>query len=429
MQSGQLFKADILHFLKDPGLEADPSAWEYIADGALLVTDGKITDIGTAHDLCLRYPNAHVTNYSGKLIMPGFVDTHIHYAQTDVIASYGTTLLDWLTKHTFPVERLFSDPDHASTVAEFFLDELIRNGTTTASVFPTVHKNSVDAFFHAAGKRNMRMLCGKVMMDRHCPSYLQDNVKQAEEDNRALIEQWHGKRRLGYSLTPRFAPTSSKEQLAMTGRLFAEYDGLWLQSHLAENTDEIRWVQELFPDSRSYLDVYDHYGLLGERTIYAHSVHLDQTDRHLMGVTGTSIAFCPTSNLFLGSGFFNLENAASANIRIGMASDVGGGTSFSMFRTLSAAYKVLQFAHQTLNPWRGLYLATLGGARALYLDEHIGNFAIGKEADFNVIDFEATPLLARRSEHTHGLDERLFALMVLADDRAIAATYIMGRLQ
>lgn len=423
----RLFRGAILHFLRDPGADPAPDSWQLITDGALLVADGKVKRVGDAGTLLAGLtPGADVVDHRGKLILPGFIDTHVHSAQLDVIASYGTQLLDWLTKYTFPAERLFQDEAHGARMAEIFLDRLLASGTTTAAVYPTVHKQSADTFFAAASARNLRMLAGKVLMDRNCPDYLRDDVAGAEEDCRDLIERWHGKGRLHYALTPRFAPTSTPQQLAMAGRLFQDVPGLHLQSHLAENTDEIKWVHELFPARRSYLDVYDHFGLLGPRAIYGHCIHTDAEDRARMAATGTAIAFCPSSNLFIGSGLFDLDQARSAGIRVGLASDVGGGTSLSMLEVMADAYKVLQLKGQHLNPWRAFYLATLGGAEALCLDDRIGNFAIGKEADFTVLDFDAIPILKHRSEISRDFAERLFALMILGDDRAVAATYVLG---
>ncbi|WP_374307234.1 guanine deaminase [Dongia sp.] len=425
----RLIRGTILHFLGDPGTEPAPASWQLFADGALLVEDGLVRRVGEAAALLADAPEGtEITDCRGKLILPGFVDTHVHSAQLDVIASYGTQLLDWLTKYTFPAERLFKDEAHGERMAGLFLDRLLASGTTTAAVYPTVHKQSVDTFFAAAAARKLRMLAGKVLMDRNCPDYLRDDVAGAEADCRDLIARWHGKGRLGYALTPRFAPTSSPQQLAMAGRLFQEIPGLHLQSHLAENLDEIKWVHELFPAQRSYLDVYDHFGLLGPRAIYGHCIHTDATDRVRMAATRTAIAFCPSSNLFIGSGLFDLDQARNAGIRVGLASDVGGGTSLSMLEVMADAYKVLQLKGQHLNPWRAFYLATLGGAEALSLEDRIGNFAVGKEADFTVLDFDAIPILKHRSGIARDFAERLFALMILGDDRAVAATYVLGEL-
>ena len=426
--SATYLRGAILHFRADPGEAADPAAWQYLDDGALRIVDGKVAALGPAADiLAARKPDDALHDHRGKLILPGFVDTHVHSAQVDVIASYGRQLLDWLNDYTFPAERAFADPEHAARLAGIFLDNLLANGTTTAAVYPTVHRQSVDAFFAAAEARNLRMICGKVMMDRHAPDYLRDDVAGAEADNRALIERWHGNGRLGYALTPRFAPTSTPEQLAMTGRLYREHPGLWLQTHLAENHDEIKWVRELFPAARSYLDVYEGFGLLGKRSIFAHCLHLDEADRARFQASDSTMSFCPTSNLFIGSGLFDLQTARALGIRVGLATDVGGGTSYSLLQTLAEAYKVLMLRHQRLNVWRGLWLATLGGAECLSLHDKIGNFAPGKEADCVVLDFAATPVLKRRTEIAKSVEERLFALMMLGDDRAVAATYVLGR--
>jgi len=421
-------RGSILHFLRDPGAEADPAAWEHWDDGALKIVDGHVAAMGPAAQVLSSRAAADVVHdHSGKLIVPGFVDTHVHYAQVDVIASYGRQLLDWLNDYTFPAERAFADPEHAQQIAGLFLETLLRHGTTTAAVYPTVHKQSVNAFFEQAQQCNMRMVCGKILMDRNCPDYLRDDVAGAEQDCRELIQRWHGKGRLGYALTPRFAPTSTPQQLAMIGRLYVENPGVWMQTHLAENVDEIKWVKALFPEARSYLDVYDRFGLLGPRSVFAHCIHLDEIDRARFVASESAMSFCPTSNLFIGSGFFDLDAARTLGVRVGLATDVGGGTSYSMLQTLAEAYKVLMTHGQRLNAWRGFWLATLGGAECLSLDDKIGSFQVGKEADCVVLDWAATPVLARRTEVARTLEERLFALMMLGDDRAVAATYIEGQ--
>jgi guanine deaminase len=419
------FRASIFHLLGDPGTE--PGAAEFVADGLLVVRDGRVERCGGYAALAPALaPGTPVEDLRGKWIVPGFVDTHIHYAQTDVIASPGEQLLAWLEKYTFPEERRFGDPAYARAVAEFFLDELLRNGTTTAVVFPTVHKASAEALFAAADARRMRLVAGKVLMDRNCPEFLRDTPEQGDEDSRELIERWHGRGRLAYAITPRFAATSSERQLELAGRLYDERPGLYVQSHVAENRDEVRWVAELFPSARSYLDVYDRFGLLRPRAVYAHCIHLDETDRRRMAQSGAAMSFCPTSNLFLGSGLFDRAEARRLGARVTLGTDVGGGTSFSMLRTLAEGYKVLQLRGQTLSSLDAFYLATLGAARALELDAHIGNLAPGKEADFAVIDPGATPLLERRFARAGDLVERLFVLMTLGDDRAVAATYVLG---
>ena len=419
-------RASILHFLADPA-QCGEAATEYFEDGVLLVADGKVAAIGPAEALLSGLPEAvELIDRRGMLLMPGFIDTHIHYPQTDIIASHGAQLLDWLNTYTFPAERRFEDAAVAREVAGFFCDELLRNGTTTAMCFATVHPQSVDAIFEAAAERNMCMLAGKVMMDRNAPDFLTDTAESGYAQSKALIERWHGQGRALYAVTPRFAPTSTERQLELAGRLLDEHPGVYLQSHVAENRDEVAWVAELFPWARSYLDVYDRFGLLRPQAIYAHCIHLDAADRERMAKSGTAMSFCPTSNLFLGSGLFDLEAAAAFGVRVGLATDVGGGTSFSMLQTLNEAYKVAQMAGQNLSPFQAFYLATLGSARSLYLDQRLGNLEPGRDADFVLFDLAATPLMARRMEKTSGLAERLFALMMLGDDRAVSESHVAG---
>lgn len=422
------FRGSLLHFLRDPADSPAADAVQYYEDGVLVVRDGHVVEAGDARDVLARLPaDAEVKDYSGKLLLPGFVDCHIHYPQTDMIASYGAQLLEWLERYTFPTERRFEDPRYAREVADFFLEELLRNGTTTAVVLGTVHPQSVDAIFETSRMRGLRMIAGKVLMDRNCPDYLRDTAESGYTESRVLIERWHGRDRLLYAVTPRFAPTSSAEQLKRAGRLAEEFPDVYVHTHLAENRNEVAWVAELFPSSRSYLEVYAGFGLVRRRSIFAHCIHLDDADRRLMAERGAMAAFCPTANLFLGSGLFDLRRAREYGVAVGIGTDVGGGTSFSMLRTLQEAYKVAQLAGQTLSPYRALYLATLGGAQGLYLDDKIGNFEAGKEADFVVIDLAATPLLERRLRHARDLAEKLFALIMLGDDRSIVATYSMGK--
>lgn len=424
--SVSLVAGDIVHFLDDP-VRNPHTALEYLSDGALLIADGRIVARGTFAEVSSHAPsNAQHIDHRGKLILPGFVDTHVHYPQTEMIASHGEQLLAWLEKYTFPAEARFADRAHADDVAGFFCDELLRNGTTTAMCFATVHPQSVDALFSAAQSRRMRLITGKVLMDRHCPATLRDTPASGDADSRALIARWHGRDRLGYAVTPRFAATSTPAQMMLAGELFRAFPDLHLQSHVAENRGEVQWIAELFPEARSYLDVYEHFGQLGARAVYAHCIWLDDTDRRRMAETGSAMSFCPTSNLFLGSGLFDLAAAEAAGIRVGLGTDVGAGTSFSILQTMNEAYKVLQLKGQSLGAEKAFYLATLGGARSLYLDAHIGNFETGKEADFIVIDPHATPLVARRLANAATLAERLFVLMMLGDDRAVAATYLLG---
>jgi len=421
-------RANLLHFMDDP--DVTENAWQYIEDGLLILNQGRVVALGKYQDWISCLPDgSQLYDYSGKLVMPGFIDTHNHYPQTEMIASYGAQLLEWLEKYTFPTESKFSNRDFSDSIAEFFCDELLRNGTTTSGVFATVHPESVDAIFGAAQKRDMCLISGKVMMDRNAPDFICDTAETSYQQSVELIKRWHQKGRALYGVTPRFAPTSSPEQLEAAGQLLKEHAGLYLQSHVAENHDEVAWVKKLFPERRSYLDVYEHYGLLGERAVYAHCIHLDKTDRERMADSGAAMAFCPTSNLFLGSGLFDLNAAQAENIRVGVATDVGGGTSFSMLQTLNEAYKVSQMAGQTLSPMKAFYLATLGGAKSLYLEQSLGNFEVGKEADFVVIDLEATALMQRRMTQSDSIADALFALMMLGDDRAVVATHVMGQRQ
>jgi guanine deaminase len=420
-------RGSIFHCLRDPGPEGDPAATEYFEDGLLLIEDGHILECGPAQPaLAQLSENTPVTDYTGKLILPGFIDSHIHYPQTDIIASYGAQLLEWLNKYTFPTEARFDNLIYAEEVAEFFLDELLRNGTTTAMVMPTVHPQSVEAIFSAAQKRNMRLISGKVLMDRNAPDNLRDTPQQAFDDSHELIEKWHKQDRLLYAITPRFAPTSTDAQLTEAGKLAKLHPDTYIHSHVAENLEEVAWVKNLFPWSRSYLDVYDQFGLLRERSLFAHGIHLDETDRERLHNSGAALAFCPTSNTFLGSGLFDLENNRQRNIRVGLATDVGGGTSFSMLQTLSEAYKIQQLAGRQLAPTQGIYLATLGSAQALYLEDKLGNFVPGKEADFIVLDKQPTPLMTRRLQACNTIEETLFVFMMMGDDRAVNATYVMG---
>jgi guanine deaminase len=414
--------------LRDPGSEPDEAASEYFEDGLLIVNDGRVEKLGEASTLLASLEaETELVDLRGKLILPGFIDCHVHYSQIDIVAAYGAKLLDWLNRYAFPAEARFSDPEHAREVARLFLGELLRNGTTTAMVFTTIHPQAVDAIFEAAAERDMRLIAGKVLMDRNCPPELRDTPESAYADSKMLIEKWHGQARLGYAITPRFALTSSNEQLAAAGKLAAEHDDTWIHTHLAENTEEVDAIARQFPDSRSYLEVYERFGLLRPRSMFAHCLYLDDSDRALMAERGAAGAFCPTSNLFLGSGLFDLDAMTAAGVDIGLATDVGGGTSLSMFRTMDEAYKVLHMQGQCLPASRAIYLATLGAAAALDLQDAIGNLLPGKEADFVVIDPHASPVTSRRAGTTNTIDELLFALVFLADDRNVAGTYLRGR--
>jgi guanine deaminase len=423
----QAYRASILHLMDDPTKTGEGVAFH--EDGLLLVEDGHVVACGDYAALCDLLGDTPVEDLTGKLITPGFIDTHIHFPQVDIIAAHGAQLLDWLEQHTFPAEAAFADPDHAAEAASFFVDELLRNGTTTALVFGSVHKGSVEALFRVALERDMRLIAGKSLMDRNAPDGLTDTVESSRADMEGLIADWHGKGRLGYAVTPRFAISCSDEQLAMAGEVLAENPGVWMQTHLSENQREIDETAALFPAAKDYLDVYDGFGLVGPRSVFAHCVHLQGEAFQRLAAAGSAVAFCPTSNLFLGSGLFPLEEACSHGVKVGVGTDVGAGTTFSIIHTLGEAYKVGQLRGAALDPFYALYLATLGGARALDLGDRIGNLASGKEADFLVLDLAATPLLARRMTDDRSLENRLFALTVLADDRVVERTYLAGVLR
>jgi guanine deaminase len=401
----------------------------YLEDGLLLLGNGCIEWFGDWQEGKHKIPeNCSIHNYSDKLIVPGFIDTHIHYPQTEIVGAYGEQLLEWLENYAFPAEKQYKDEEYAAKMAGFFIDQLLRNGTTTALVFCTVHPESVEALFEAAEKYNMRIIAGKVLMDRNAPDYLLDTPETGYLDSKKLIEKWHKRGRLLYAITPRFAPTSTDEQLELAGKLKQEFPDTYLQTHLSENPDEIEWVKKLFPEQENYLDVYHHHGLTGSRSIFAHCIHLEEKEWDCLHNTDSAIAFCPTSNLFLGSGLFNLKHAWDKKVKVGMATDIGGGTSFNMLQTLSEAYKVMQLQKQKFSAYEAFYLATLGGAKALSLDHVIGNFTLGKEADFVVLDPKATALQAKRSEKSKKIADLLFSLIILGDDRTIFHTFVDGRL-
>lgn len=423
----RIHRSAILHFLSNPTKsDTVASTYQYIEDGGLVVEDGYVVGCLPFTKAQHTYPQAEILQHSNALLMPGFVDTHIHYPQTEMIAAYGEQLLEWLNTYTFPTEQRFADPEHAQRIAKIFLDELLRAGTTSALVFGTVHPTSVDALFTEAAERNLRLIAGKVMMDRHCPDALQDTAQQSYEESKALIARWHNHGRLQYAVTPRFAPTSTRAQLDKAGQLLQENPSVYLHTHLSENKAEVAWVQSLFPESTGYLDVYDQSNLLGRRSIFAHAIHLEDSEWTLLAETQSGIAFCPTSNLFLGSGLFDLQRANQEDVRVGLGTDIGAGTSFSILETINEAYKVQQLRGDSLSPFHSLYLATLGGAETLDLSEKIGNFETGKEADFIILDRAATPLLDFRLQQCTSLFEELFVFSMLGDDRCIRETWVMG---
>jgi guanine deaminase len=429
------FRGAFLDFVDDPFYVSEADSVRYFADGLLVLEDGNVKALGDYEELHNVYTNVPIITYPDRLILPGFIDTHIHFPQTEMIAAYGEQLLEWLSKYTFPTEGKFKDKAYAQEVASFFLDELLKHGTTTALVFAAVYPQSVDAFFEEASRRHLRMIAGKVLMDRHAPDFLTDTPETAYAESKQLIEKWHKHDRLLYAITPRFAVTSSDEQLRLAGKLLAEFPDVYMHTHLSETVKEVALVASLFPESDGYLDVYDRAGLVGSKAVFAHGIHLTEAEFQRLSEAGSAIAFCPTSNLFLGSGLFNLKKAKSADtpIKVGLGTDVGGGTSFSMLETASEAYKVTQLRGETLSAFQALFLATLGGARALSLEDTLGNFEPGKEADFVVLDPRATPLMARRNTTANAtslaeLADQAFATIILGDDRAVCATYVMGEL-
>ncbi len=434
-QSLRAIRGAFLDFVDDPFYVEDDSSVRYIPDGLLVVENGAIADFGSYQDLKHQYATVPTTAYPNSLVMPGFIDTHIHYSQYEMIAAYGEQLLEWLNKYVFPIEGKFKDKAYAEKIAALFLDELIKQGTTTALVFATVHAESVDAFFEEASRRNLRMIAGKVLMDRNAPSFLTDTPETAYEASKTLIQKWHNQGRLLYAVTPRFAITSTIEQLQIAGKLLQEFPDVYLHTHLSENVKEVQWVAELFPDCLGYLDVYDQAGLVGEKSVFAHGVQLTDAEFKRLSEAKAAISFCPTSNLFLGSGLFKLSQAKSTHhpIEVGLGTDVGAGTSFSLLHTANAAYKVMQLQGKSLSAFKALFLATLGGAKALSIDDKLGNFNPGKEADFVVLNLHATPLMATRTKELPArslteLAEKVFGLMMLGDDRAVQAVYIAGAL-
>jgi guanine deaminase len=420
------YRARLLTFRGDPAL--DPGGAVFEDDGLLVVANGRVVAAGAYAALAATLDaDTGCVDLRPQLIVPGFIDAHIHYPQTEIVASPASGLLPWLENWTFPAESRFGDAVHAARIAEIFFDELLGAGTTTAVVYCTVHPESAEAFFAASHARGLRMVAGKVMMDRNCPGGLRDTAQRSHDESAALIQRWHGAGRQSYAITPRFVPTSSPAQLEACGALARAHPDVFVQTHVAENLDEIRWVRELFPGHRSYLDVYDHYGLVRPRAVFGHCIHLDDADRARMASTGAVCAHCATSNLFLGSGLFEIAKADATGMRVALGTDIGGGTSFSMLQTMNETHKVARMTGRHLSATRMFWLATTGAARALGIDALTGTLAPGSEADFTVLDAGATPLLARRAAAAGSLEELLFAFALLGDDRAVASTYATGR--
>lgn len=418
----------LLWFVDDPETKGE-AAHRYVADGLLVIENGLVKAAGEARDLLRTLPaDAEIVDHRPHLIMPGFIDAHIHMPQTQVVASYGAQLMEWLNKYTFVEEQKLAHQGHAEKLSRFFLDELLANGTTTAAVYCSVHPQSAEAFFTESQRRNTRMIAGKVMMDRNAPEALTDTAESSYRDSKTLIARWHGKGRQLYAITPRFAITSTPEQLAAAGKLAAEHPDCHVQTHIDENRAEIAFACELYPEAADYADIYRGYGLLGPKSLMGHCIHMTHNEWQAFADTGAVAVFCPTSNLFLGSGLFDWAHARQRGVKVAVATDIGGGTSYSMLRTMAEAYKVLQLQGQSLSAFAVLHAITRGNAVALGLDHLIGSFEPGREADVVVLDTAATRAMAHRMETVRDLAEELFVLVTLGDERNVAATYVMGEL-
>ncbi|GHF00254.1 guanine deaminase [Aliiroseovarius zhejiangensis] len=422
----QLLLGQTIRFTADPFSNPLTDSVTHERHGAVAIENGRIADVGPADDLRSKHPQARVTDYGDALISPGFVDAHVHYPQTAIIASWGKRLIDWLNSYTFPEESRFGDPDHAAQIAETYFDLVTAAGTTTTVSYCTIHPESVDAYFTAAAKRGLRVLGGKTCMDRNAPDTLQDTAQSAYDDSNALLERWHGQDRLSYVITPRFAPTSTPEQLAALGALWAEHPDVLMQTHISEQHEEIAWVADLFPGARDYLDVYEHHGLLGPGALLGHAIHLTDRERDRIREVDASLIHCPTSNLFIGSGLFDMQGLMEQGHRIGLATDTGGGSSFSMLRTMAAAYEVGQLRGHPLHPAQLWWLATEGSARALHMADKIGTLEPGSEADLAVIDLSSTQAIAQRAARAEDIWQAIFPTIMMGDDRAIKAVWANG---
>ena len=420
----ELLLGQVLSFSGNP-FQDGPGAARHETHGAVLVDACKIADVGPAGMLRARHPQARVTDYGSALISAGFIDAHVHYPQTAIIASWGKRLIDWLNQYTFPEEMRFSDPAYAAEIADRYLDLALAHGTTSMCSYATIHPASVDAFFAAARQRGLRAFAGKTCMDRNAPDGLRDTARSAYDDSKALLTKWHGIERLSYVITPRFSPTSTPEQLQALGALWHEYPDCLMQTHLSEQTDEIAWVRDLFPQARDYLDTYEAQGLLRKGAVFGHAIHLTARERDRLAEAGAALVHCPTSNTFIGSGLFDMSLVNT--LRVGLATDTGGGSSFSMLRTMAAAYEVAQLRGQALHPSQLMWLATVGSARALRVEHQIGNIATGMEADLVILDLASTPAIAQASARAGDIWQAIFPTIMMGDDRAIKAVWIAGK--
>jgi guanine deaminase len=419
-----LILGQVIRYDGDPFLQG-PEAVQILTQGAVALEDGRIAAVDNAATLRARFPQARLHHHQGRLISPGFIDAHVHYPQTAIIASWGKRLIDWLNTYTFPEEMRFHDPAYAAEIAARYLNLVLARGTTTVCTYATIHPASVDAIFTAAQTRGLRLFAGKTCMDRNAPQGLLDTAQSAYDDSKALLERWHGQDRLSYVITPRFSPTSTPEQLAALGALWREYPDCLMQTHLSEQTDEIAWVRDLFPQSRDYLDTYEAQGLLRQGAVYGHAIHLTDRERARLAEAGASLVHCPTSNTFIGSGLFDMTLAT--RLRVGLATDTGGGSSFSMLRTMAAAYEVAQLRGQSLHPAQLWWLATQGSARALRAEHQIGSLAPGMEADIVVIDLASTPAIDQAAARAETPWQQLFPTIMLGDDRAVAQVWVAGK--
>lgn len=426
MSRQQILSGDLLIFEGDPFMDEPEKCVKILSDSALVIDGGLITEIGARDALLAAHPSADHHAHKGKLVCPGFIDAHVHYPQTAMIASWGKRLIDWLNTYTFPEEMRFEDPDYAREISASYLDLTTAHGTTTMASFCTIHTASVEALFSEAHSRGQRVVAGKTCMDRNAPEGLRDTAQSAYDDSKALLETWHGVGRLSYAITPRFSPTSTPEQLEAMGALWAENPNCLMQTHLSEQLDEIAWMRDLFPDARDYLDTYERFGLLGARGVYGHAIHLEPREIDQLQEHGAALVHCPTSNAFIGSGLFQMAALKSRNISVGLATDTGGGSSFSMLRTMAAAYEIAQLSGSVLHAGQLLWLATQGSAKALHLSDKIGALDVGMEADIVVLDLASTSAISQRYENAAHVWDRIFPTIMMGDDRAIADVWIGG---
>jgi len=425
--TGTILLGQTLSFNGSPFDEGTEAMAEHESSGAVYILDGQIADVGPRDRVLKAHPKAQVRPYGDKLIMAGFVDAHVHFPQTAMIASWGKRLIDWLNSYTFPEEMKFSDPEYAAEIAARYLNLSTAHGTTSMCSYATIHPESVEAFFNEAQKRGQRVIAGKTCMDRNAPDGLRDTAQSAYDDSKSLLQKWQNVDRISYAITPRFSPTSTPEQLEAMGALWAEHPECLMQTHLSEQTDEVAWVKELFPTARDYLDTYEQFGLLGKGGLYGHAIYLEEREKaRLREVDGTLI-HCPTSNTFIGSGLFDMAGLMADGHRIGLATDTGGGSSFSMLRTMAAAYEIGQLRGVPLHPSQLLWLATQGSARALHMDDKIGNLAVGLEADLIILDLASTPAIAQRHAMANDIWEAIFPTIMMGDDRAIHEVWIGGK--